>query len=549
MKEGDREQPAFQPGRLRSIFDEVSVLSESERPAALSRLCGSDKALRSQIKRMLLALDDPPSFLLRQGPLVRSHWMQPAEGYEDTIDGYELIEVIDEGSFGVVWRARQCGLLEREVAIKILKRGVEGHQALARFENERKALALMSHPHIARVFGAGSTSSQRPYFAMELVNGRELTGYCKRHRLSLSQALALFEQVCHAVHHAHEHGFVHRDLKPKNVLVETHDAEPFAKVIDFGIAKVLQPAISSETLSQGNWLLGSAGYMSPEQVDNPSAVDHRSDVYSLGAILFELAAGSPLIRPSALRGMTISTFVRWMGSFEPKPPSHIRRRKGLGRSPAGLDSVVLKALARRPDERYASAEDLANDVRRLRSGIRVLARGWAGWRRPLIRAVPLRPIHLIGLAVLGATVVGGLEHVWMPWGNSASAGSPEPTRQDSPPHPSSLAVEVGSTKEPEEAPTPSLMEVITKGAWQYRDPPHRPSMVRFRPIDNRTGTFHDKHHWWFVIRDKQTIGVDFWNNGREIDVVLKFDLARQLANGEFTDKRGRLHRITLRRTE
>ena len=210
------------------------------------------------------------------------------------IGPYKLLQQIGEGSFGVVFLAEQMQPLRRTVALKILKPGMDSKQVLARFEAERQALALMDHPHIARIFDAGTTALGRPYFVMELVRGVPITKFCDEHRLTPRQRLELFIPVCQAIQHAHQKGIIHRDIKPSNVLVAECDGKPAPKVIDFGVAKALGQQLTEHTLVTGlGAVLGTLQYMSPEQAElNQLDVDTRSNVYSLGVLLYELLTGS-----------------------------------------------------------------------------------------------------------------------------------------------------------------------------------------------------------------------------------------------------------------
>src|SRR5206468_3881787 len=212
----------------------------------------------------------------------------------NVIGPYKLIEIIGEGGMGTVWLAQQSEPVKRLVAVKLIKPGMDSRQVLVRFEAERQALALMDHPHIARVLDAGATEAGRPYFVMELVQGVPITTYCDEHRLTPRQRLELFVPVCQAVQHAHQKGIIHRDLKPSNVLVAPYDGKPVVKVIDFGVAKAAGPRLTEKTLcTKFGAVVGTLEYMSPEQAElNNQDIDTRSDVYALGVLLYELLTGA-----------------------------------------------------------------------------------------------------------------------------------------------------------------------------------------------------------------------------------------------------------------
>lgn len=305
----------------------------------------------------------------RSGPVVPSaktstkpRTTNLLEDNDGWIDGkFRLLEKLGEGGFGLVYKAEQVQPIHRLVAVKVLKAGMDTQQVIARFDTERQSLALMEHPNIARVLDAGETERGQPYFVMELVRGRSITSYAKRKELTIQQRIELFIPVCHAVNHAHQKGIIHRDLKPSNVMVMEEDGVPVPKVIDFGIAKVLEQKNTRQTLATGmDQLVGTPGYISPEQIEHGSShVDTRSDVYALGSILLELLSGKPLITPADLANRPMHQILRDQVEIDPpKPSSREPLLKG------DLDWIILKALERDPARRYGNADDLADDLRR-----------------------------------------------------------------------------------------------------------------------------------------------------------------------------------------
>jgi serine/threonine-protein kinase len=303
-----------------------------------------------------------------------------------------LLEQIGEGGFGIVFMAEQTQPLRRKVALKVLKPGMDSGQVLARFEAERQALALMDHPNIARVLDAGSTATGRPYFVMELVRGVPITQFCDDNRLSTRERLGLFTDVCAAVQHAHTKGIIHRDLKPSNVLVTLHDGAALVKVIDFGIAKALGQQLTERTLFTGfAQMVGTPLYMSPEQAGlSDQDVDTRSDVYSLGVLLYELLTGTTPLEKERLSQVGYDEMRRLIREEELPRPS--RRLSTLGQAASTisnrrqsdprqlsklfrgeLDWVVMKALEKDRNRRYESASDFARDVQRYLDDEPVLA--------------------------------------------------------------------------------------------------------------------------------------------------------------------------------
>ncbi len=300
----------------------------------------------------------------------------------EAIGPYRLLEVLGEGGFGVVWLAEQREPIRRRVALKVIKPGMDTAAVLARFEAERNALAVMDHPHIARVLDGGATKQGLPYFVMEFVPGDAITNYCKKHDLDLHARLRLFAQVCQAVQHAHAKGVIHRDLKPGNILVREIDGEPAAKVIDFGVAKALDNRLSERTLftTQGH-IVGTPEYMAPEQAEGAGRdIDTRADVYSLGVVLYELLTGD---RPFNLRSAAVHEIARIIQEVEPERPStrvltrlapalkptERNRTRTLARALRNdLDWVVMKCLEKDRQRRYQTAIALAEDLERFLRG-------------------------------------------------------------------------------------------------------------------------------------------------------------------------------------
>jgi serine/threonine protein kinase len=267
------------------------------------------------------------------------------------IGPYKLIEQIGEGGFGLVFVAEQQKPVKRRVALKIIKPGMDTHDVINRFEAERQALALMDHPNIARVFDAGATASGRPYFVMEFVHGIPITAYCDKNRLTLRERLELFVSVCQAIQHAHQKGIIHRDIKPSNVLVTVHDRRPLVKVIDFGVAKALHQPLTDKTIyTRFAQMVGTPLYMSPEQAEMSGLdIDTRSDVYSLGILLYELLTGSTPVDKARLKEAAILEVLRVVREEEPPRPSvklsTMQTRASIA-AVRGTDSDKLEQLLR-----------------------------------------------------------------------------------------------------------------------------------------------------------------------------------------------------------
>ena len=282
--------------RLESLFVATLQKPPADRAAYLDQACADDPALRERVEALLRAQGAAGSFLEppAPSPVVTVDEQPVGEGPGTVIGPYKLLEQIGEGGMGTVWMAQQTEPVKRLVAVKLIKAGMDSRQVIARFEAERQALALMDHANIARVLDAGTTGAGRPYFVMDLVKGVPITRYCDEHHLTPRQRLELFIPVCQAVQHAHQKGIIHRDLKPSNVLVALYDGKPVPKVIDFGVAKAAGQQLTEKTLVTGfGAIVGTLEYMSPEQAEiNQLDIDTRSDIYSLGVLLYELLTGS-----------------------------------------------------------------------------------------------------------------------------------------------------------------------------------------------------------------------------------------------------------------
>jgi serine/threonine protein kinase/WD40 repeat protein len=359
----------------------------AERQAFLDQQCGTDSVLRKQVERLLAASDKAGSFLDRpaqalgfNGPTAP---LPPlTEGPGTVIGPYKLLQQIGEGGMGVVYMAEQHEPVRRRVALKIIKPGMDSAQVIARFEAERQALALMDHQNIARVFDGGTTESGRPYFVMELVHGVPITRFCDDNRLTPQERLALFMPVCQAIQHAHHKGVIHRDVKPSNVLVTMYDDKPVPKVIDFGVAKAIEQRLTERSLfTQFGALVGTFEYMSPEQAEmNAFGVDTRSDIYSLGVLLYELLTGTTPLERKRLREAALGEVVRLIKEEEPPRPSARLSSTGTlatiaaarKTEPAQLsklvrgeiDWIVMKCLEKDRSRRYDTASGLAKDIER-----------------------------------------------------------------------------------------------------------------------------------------------------------------------------------------
>ena len=393
--------------KIEALYQAAMAQPAEKRADILQQACSGDPELRAEVESLLEAAGSASSFLegspLSGAPQRDSDTSGPTAAgpgpihamFSDEIAGtvigrYHLLQKIGEGGMGEVWLAEQKEPVRRRVALKLVKAGMNSREVIARFESERQALALMDHPAIAKVFDAGSTPEGAPYFVMEYVAGVPITNYCDNHRLSTRERLDLFVRVCEGVQHAHQKAIIHRDLKPSNILVINVDGRAAPKIIDFGVAKALTQKLTADTMfTRVGALLGTPQYMSPEQADSSGEdIDTRTDVFSLGIILYELLAGAP---PLDMRRIAFDEFLRKLREEEPAKPSTKIRTQDAATSTAlaekrqteplalakeirgDLDSITLKALEKDRSRRYGSPSDLAADIGRHLNNEAVLA--------------------------------------------------------------------------------------------------------------------------------------------------------------------------------
>ena len=541
------------------IFNTARRIETPEaRRAYIRQACGDDLGLQARIEALLRVHDEDPGFpastVEGEAPLS-SFAASGSEGPGSRIGHYTLIETIGEGGFGVVYLAEQRQPIRRTVALKILKPGMDTRQVVARFEAERQALALMDHPHIARVLDGGETGSGRPFFVMELVKGVAINRYCDEHQLTPRERLALFVPICQAVQHAHQKGIIHRDLKPSNILVANYDGRPSPKVIDFGVAKALGQQLTERTLVTGfHSVVGTLEYMSPEQAEfNAADIDTRADIYSLGVLLYELLTGTTPLTKERLTRAALTEALRIIREEDPPRPStrlseskdtlasvSAQRRlepAQLSKELRGeLDWIVMKAVSKDRSRRYETANGLVRDIERYLNDEPVEARPpsksyqWSKFLRRHKGAV-------LALTAVMLALVAGI--VGTSWGMVQARRSATAERR---------AKETAQTREAE---TRAVVEFVENKVFAAVRPETREGglgpEVKLRRAIEAALPFVDqsfREQPLTEARLRMALGTSFFDLGEPRIAAEQFAKARTL----YTSRMGAEHRDTLKST-
>jgi serine/threonine protein kinase/tetratricopeptide (TPR) repeat protein len=506
-----------------------------ERAAFLDEACGGNAELRRSIEMLLRAHEKAGHFLQRVPGDRRTADQATQEGPGTLVGPYKLLEEIGEGGMGAVWMAEQREPVQRKVALKIVKAGMDSRQVVARFEAERQALALMDHPHIAKVFDGGTTSAGRPYFVMELVKGVPITRYCDEHRLTPRQRLELFVPVCQAIQHAHTKGIIHRDVKPSNVLVAPYDGVPVVKVIDFGVAKAVGQRLTERTLFTGlGAVVGTLEYMAPEQAElNNHDIDTRSDIYALGVLLYELLTGTTPLRHERLQELAFTELLRTIREEEPPKPStrlsesketlpaisaqrHMEPAKLTKLVRGELDWIVMKCLEKDRNRRYDTAHTLARDVERYLADEPVQAcPPTVGYRlRKLARRNkgPVVAVSLVLLALVAGTAVSTWQAV-----RATRAETEAREAQDQATQELNRALRAEKEAGAEKANAQALLRFLLADVLEQADPYHEPDRdLKVRTLVDRAAGRLDANQAIPPLVQAaigQTIGKIYWGLG------------------------------------
>jgi serine/threonine protein kinase len=555
------------------------IPSAEDRAKFIGRACSADAALAERVQALLDEYECDPDFHKALRPAETATYEPVAERAGTRVGPYRLMEQIGEGGFGLVFVAEQMEPVKRKVAVKIIKPGMDSAQVIARFEAERQALALMDHPNIARVLDAGATESGRPYFVMELVRGIPITDYCDQNQLTARERLELYVTVCHAIQHAHQKGVIHRDIKPSNVLVTSHDGKSVAKVIDFGVAKAIHQQLTERTIyTQFAQMIGTPLYMSPEQAEMSGLdIDTRSDIYSLGVLLYELLTGVTPLDKKRLAQAAYDEIRRMIREEEPpKPSTRLSATESIASIAAqrrtepaklsklirgDLDWITMKALEKDRTRRYESANGLARDIQRYLADEVIEARPPStGYR--LGKFVKKNRVALTTAAAVALLLVAGvLANTW----EAVRAMRAERAAQRSATE--AIAAQQAEVQQRRLAESAALAEKTAKERAEAREAETK-SILDFvenkvfaaaRPKDQEGGLGHDvkladavKSALPFVeesfaeqplieARLRMTMGRSFWFLGDAKTAIEQFQSARTL----FTKQLGSDHPYTL----